>query len=257
MHQRLHLLHATLTVISPVVVTTQPIAAEICSGSNTSFTVAGTSSQTISYQWQISTGAVPAFTNIAGATAATLSLTAATTGMSGNQYRCQLSNTTCTAPVASNAVVLTVRQLPTVGLTAAPLLSLLPGKITTLTATPSAQTTGTLTTSWYKNGTAITNTGNTRIINVENIGTYRVDIQEVFSTGRVCSNQSANVVIDAEVSARLFIFPSPNDGQFTVSYYNNGGTSTSRTVTVYDSRGDRVRYKTFPLPVLIHCWLLI
>jgi Metallo-peptidase family M12B Reprolysin-like/Secretion system C-terminal sorting domain len=236
---------AILTVISPVVVTTQPVNSEICSGSNTSFTVAGNSSQTISYQWQVSTAAVPAFTNIAGATAATLSLTAATTGMNGNQYRCQLSNTTCTAPVASNAATLTVRQLPTVGLAAAPYLSLLPGQSTTLTATPSAQTTGTLTTSWFKNGTAITNAGNTRIINVENAGTYRIDIQEVFSTGRVCSNQSANVVIDATVSNKLFIFPSPNDGQFTVSYYNNGGTSTSRTVTVYDSKGDRVRHKKF------------
>ena len=236
---------AALTVISPVVVTTQPINVELCSGSNTSFTVAGSSSQTISYQWQVSTAAVPSFTNIAGATSATLSLTAATTGMNGNQYRVQLSNTTCTAPVASNAAIITVRQLPTVGLTAAPLLSLLPGQTTTLTATPSAQTTGTLTTSWFKNGTAITNTANTRIITVENIGTYRVDIQEVFSTGRVCSNQSANVVIDATVSNKLFIFPTPNNGQFTVSYYNNGGTSVSRTVTVYDSKGDRVRHKTF------------
>jgi hypothetical protein len=238
---------ATLTVISPVVVTTQPANVELCSGSNTSFTVVGNSSQTISYQWQISTGTLPAFTNIAGATSATLSLTSATTGMSGNQYRCQLSNTTCTAPTTSNTVALTVRQLPTVGLVAAPLLSLLPGKTTTLTATPSTQTTGTLTTSWIKNGTAITNAGNTRIINVENTGTYRVNIQEVFTGGLTCSNQSPVITIDATVSDRLFIFPSPNDGQFTVSYYNNSGNSTTRTVTIYDSRGTKVRYKTFPV----------
>jgi Metallo-peptidase family M12B Reprolysin-like/Secretion system C-terminal sorting domain len=238
---------ATLTVISPVVVSTQPVAAEICSGSNTSFTVAGTSSQPISYQWQVSTTAVPAFTNILGATGATLSITAAPTSLSGNQYRAVLTNTTCTAPVASAAVVLTVRQLPTVGLTAAPYLSLLPGQSTTLTATPSAQTTGTLTTSWTRNGTPITNAGNTRVVNVENIGTYRINIQEVFSTGRVCSNQSADVVIDATASSRLFIFPSPNNGQFTVSYYNNGGSSTTRTVTLYDSKGSRVHYKSFPV----------
>lgn len=236
---------ATLTTISPVVVSTQPGNAEICSGSNTSFTVAGTSSQAISYQWQVSTAAVPAFTNIAGATSATLSLSAVTTGLNGNQYRCLLSNTTCTVPVASNTSVLTVRQLPTVGLAAAPLLSLLPGKTTTLTATPSVQTTGTLTTSWFKNGTAITNSGNTRIINVENTGTYKVNIQEVFASGLTCSNQSADVVIGATVSDKLFIFPSPNNGQFTVSYYNNGGNSTNRTVTVYDTKGDRVRHKTF------------
>ncbi len=238
---------ALLTVISPVVVTTQPANVELCSGSNTSFTVVGNSSQTISYQWQVSTSAVPAFTNIAGATSATLPLTAVTTNMSGNQYRLQLSNTTCTAPVSSNIAALTVRQLPTVGLAAAPLLSLLPGQTTTLTATPSAQTTGTLTTSWLKNGAAISNGGNSRIINVENTGAYRVNIQEVFASGLTCANQSPTVTIDATVSDRLFIFPSPNDGHFTISYYNSNGAATSRKITVFDSKGSMVSNKSFPV----------
>lgn len=243
---------ATLTVIIPVSVTTQPAAiAEICSGSNASFTVAGNSSQPISYQWQVNTGS--GFTNVAnaapysGATTATLTITAAPVSMNGYTYRVQLSNTTCTVPTISGSSALTVRQLPTVALAAAPYLSMLPGQSTTLTATPSAQTTGTLTTSWFKNSTAITNAGNIRVVNVENIGTYQVAIQEVFSTGRVCSNQSAIVIIDATVSSKLFIFPSPNNGQFTVSYYNNGGSSTTRTVTLYDSKGSRVHFKSFPV----------
>lgn len=236
---------ATLTVISPVVITTQPINTQLCSGSNTSFTVAATSSQTISYQWQVSTAAVPAFTNIPGATAATLALNAVPAISNGNQYRVLLSNTTCTAPVTSATATLTVRQLPTVGLSAAPLLALLPGQTTLLTATPSAQTVGTLTTSWFKDGAAIVNTGNTRTVNIENTGTYRVTIQEVFTGGLTCSNQSPDVVITATVSNKLFIFPSPNNGQFTVSYYNNAGTSTTRSVTIYDNRGSRVSVKTF------------
>ena len=238
---------ATLTVISPVVVSTNPGNAQICSGSNASFTVAGTSAQAIIYQWQISTVAVPAFTDIAGANAATLSLTPVAISLSGNQYRCLLSNATCPAIATSNAAALTVRQLPTVGLAAAPLSALLPGQSTTLTATPSAQTTGTLTTAWLKDGNTISNIGNTRNVNIENTGTYRVNIQEVFTGGLVCSNQSPDVIITATVSNKLFIFPSPNNGQFTVSYYNTGGTNTSRTVTVYDSKGDRVRFKTFPV----------
>lgn len=238
---------ATLTVISPVVITTQPINAQLCSGSNTSFTVAATSSQTISYQWQVSTAAVPAFTNIPGATSATLSLNAVTATANGNQYRVLLSNTTCTTPVTSATATLTVRQLPTVGLSAAPLLDLLPGQTTVLTATPSAQTVGTLTTAWFKDGAAIVNTGNTRTVNIENTGTYRVTIQEVFTGGLVCANQSPDVVITAVVSNKLFIFPSPNNGQFTVSYYNNGGSSTTRSVTVYDNKGSRVSVKTFPV----------
>ena len=74
-----------------------------------------------------------------------------------------------------------------------------------------------------------------------------MNIQETFTGGLVCANQSADVVITATESSKLFIFPSPNDGRFTVSYFNNGGAATSRIIAVYDSKGDRVRYKTFPI----------
>ncbi|OSZ80035.1 hypothetical protein CAP36_01860 [Chitinophagaceae bacterium IBVUCB2] len=240
---------ATLTVITPVAVATQPAAAiEICSGSNTSLSVTGTSTQPITYQWQVNTGAgfnnVTNGNGIAGANSATLTFTNSTVAMSGT-YRVQLSNTTCTAPTTSANSVLIVRQLPTVGLTAS-LSSLLPGQTSLLTATPSAQTAGTLTTTWLYNGTAVANTGNTRTVNVEQVGTYRVTIQEVFS-GVTCSNQSPEVVINATVSNKLFIFPTPNNGNFTVSYYNNGGSNTSRTIIVYDSKGNKAYSKQFPI----------
>ncbi|OSZ80999.1 hypothetical protein CAP36_07120 [Chitinophagaceae bacterium IBVUCB2] len=242
---------ATLTVISPVTVATQvETTREICSGSNTNFNITGSSSQPINYQWQVNTGT--GFNNISnggvysGATAATLTITNAPTSMSGYTYRVQLSNTTCTAPTISGTGTLTVRQLPTVGLTAS-LTSLLPGQTSTLTATPSASTGGTLTTSWLYNGAAVANTGNSRPVTVEQIGAYRVTIQEAFSGGTTCTNQSAEVVIAATVSNKLFIFPSPNDGNFTVSYYNNGGSNTSRTINIYDAKGNKAFSKIFPI----------
>lgn len=234
-----------LTVITPVSVTSQPSNAEVCSGSNVTFTVAGSSPQTITYQWQISTDGGATWNNISGATAATLSLSAVTTAATGNRYRCQLSNATCTAPSVSGSALLTVRQLPTVGLTVAPLTSLLPGQTTTLTATPSTSTGGVLTTNWFKNGTTFANTGNSYNVNIENTGNYQATIQETFSSGLVCSNQSPFVVIDATASSKLFIFPSPNNGQFSVSYYNTDGTATSRTVTVFDSKGANVYQARF------------
>ena len=115
-----------------------------------------------------------------------------------------------------------------------------------LTATPSAQTVGTLTTTWLYNGNTLPNVGNTRLVNVEQVGTYKVTIKEVFS-GVTCSNQSADVVINATVSDRLFIFPSPNDGNFTVSYYNNGGSSTKRKIAIYDSKGASVYNAEFTI----------
>jgi len=246
---------ATLTVIAPVVISGvgQPVTSVICSGSNTSFTVTGTSTQTILYQWQVNTGsgfvnvvngAVPGITGAtyAGATTSTLTITGATTGMNNYIYRVQLSNATCTVPTISAQAVLTVRQLPTVTLTASQ-ASLLPGQSSLLTAVPSASTGGVLTTTWLFNGVAPIPpiTGNTYSANIEHVGTYQVLIQETFTgPALVCSNQSAIVTITATKSPKLFIFPSPNDGRFTVSYYNDGGTSTKRTIVIFDSKGGEV-----------------
>jgi hypothetical protein len=243
----------TLTVINPVTITSQPANVEICSGSNATFTVAGNSVQPINYQWQLSTDGGANWNTVlnggvySGATTTTLTITGATTSLSGNRYRCLLSSSTCTVPAVSAAGILTVRQLPSVGLSAAPLTALLPGNTTILTATPSASTGGLLTTNWFFNTGAISNAGNTRLVNVEQVGDYQVRIQETFPGGLVCSNQSPVVKITATPSDRLFIFPSPNDGRFTVAYYNDGGTSTKRTIAIFDSKGSLVYQAKFDI----------
>jgi len=251
---------ATYTVINPVTISAQPSNVVICSGSNISFTVAGNSAQPINYQWQVNTGSgfvnvingsVPGITGAtyAGATTSTLSITGATTGMNNYIYRSQLSNPTCTVPTISATALLTVRQLPTVTLTASQ-TSLLPGQIATLTATPSASAGGVLTTTWLYNGVVPVPpiTGNTYIANVEHVGTYQVLIQETFTGPTlVCSNQSAIVTITPTKSPKLFIFPSPNDGRFTVAYYNDGGTSTKRTIAIFDSKGGMVFNSKFDI----------
>ena len=247
---------ALLTVISPVIVSTQPAASVICSGSNTNFTVNGNSIQTIVYQWQVSIDGGNTYSNISnsgvysGATTASLSITGAGTALNNNRYRCQLSNTSCTTPTSTNGALLTVRQLPTVILTASPLTSLLPGQTTTLTASPSAASGGVITTAWLFNGAAPVTAinSNTYVVNVEHTGTYQMQIQETFSSPALtCANQSATITINAAASSRLFIFPSPNDGKFFVSYYNSSVASTSRMVTVYDSKGAKIYNARFPI----------
>ena len=237
---------ATLTVIAPVTITTQPANVELCSGNNATFSVVGASVPAIIYQWQVSTDGGGSFTSIPGATSSTYTVNSTIAVMNNNRYRVQLSNSTCTTPTVSNAATLTVRQLPTVGLTASQ-TSLSPGQVATLTATPSPSTGGTLTTSWIYNGNPLAVTGNTYVANVEKIGTYQVRIQETWPSSLFCSNLSQVVTLDAPASSRLFIFPSPNDGRFTVSYYNNGGATTSRSITIYDSRGSRVVHKYFTI----------
>ena len=238
---------AVLSVAEPATVTLGATSTETCSGSNIS--LAGSASGATSLQWQVNTGT--GFTNISdgnigngaaygGTNTATLSITNAQVGMSSYQYRLQVSNSVCTTPVNSASVTLTVRQLPSVTLAAAPLTVLMPGQTTTLTAAPTASTGGTLSVSWLFNGNAVPNAGSTRTVNVEQVGTYRVTISEAWPGNLTCSNQSQQVVISTEASTKLFIFPSPNGGRFTVSYYNSSGGNARRTITVFDSKGAKV-----------------
>jgi hypothetical protein len=231
--------NAVLTVVSPVVIVTQPANTEVCSGSTTNLTVVGNSTEPIVYQWQVSTSAVPAFTNIPGATGATLSLPSVIMAMNGNKYRVLVSNATCSTPTTSAEATLTVRQLPSATLVASPGTSLLPGQTTTLTATSSASTGGVISSTWLHNGNAVNNTGNIRVVNVDSLGTYQIRIQEVWTT-ITCTNTSSVITIDAPASSRLFIFPSPNSGQFTVAYYNPGGAATQQSISIFDSKGAMV-----------------
>ncbi len=97
-------------------ISVQPIAAAICSGANTSFTIAASSFVPFTYQWQVNSGA--GFVNInnvapyANATTPTLTITGATTSLNGFQYRCVTSNNS--ASTNSSAVVLTVNPLPVI-----------------------------------------------------------------------------------------------------------------------------------------------
>ena len=238
---------ATLTVHAPVVIERSAPAAELCVGSTASFTITATSGPAITYQWQSSTDGGTTWTNIAGANGPTYSISSVTASMSGNRYRCQVWNNTCTTPVISNPSLLTVRVVPSIGLSAAPFTSLLPGQQTTLTATPSATTGGVVSTVWTYNGQAITPLNNTYLVAVNGLGDYQAGIRETWPSGLFCASQSSVVTITANVSSRLFIFPSPNDGNFTVSYYNAGGANTSRQLVIYDAKGAVVFKRAFPI----------
>ena len=107
---------AVLTVISPSTISTQPsVSGPSCAGSDVTLTVTATSggAPSINYQWQVSV-AGGAFTDIPGATSATLSLPAVTAASNGNQYQVIVSNATCTAQTISNPITLTVNSLPVV-----------------------------------------------------------------------------------------------------------------------------------------------
>lgn len=227
---------AILTVVSPVTVTTQPDNITICETGNVSFTAAG-SGIGVLYQWQVSTDGGANYTNINGATAATLNVNAVTAAMNSNRYRALLSNATCTNPVATNGAILTVNARPTVALSATPLTELYPGQTTTINAAIVPSAAG-FTISWFRNDVQVPNiTGTSYSLDVTGVGNYKV---RIINTTTGCNNESAVLAITSKVSERLFVFPSPNNGQFTVSYYNSAGANTKQSISVFDSKGQMV-----------------
>jgi len=104
----------TVTVEGPLTISTQPSDSTICDLGNASFSVVADGGVgTLSYQWQESTNGGSTFTDItnggiyAGATTATLNLTAATDAMNGHQYQVLISSGACNA-ITSSAATLTV-----------------------------------------------------------------------------------------------------------------------------------------------------
>ena len=237
---------ALLIVNTPITITAQPVSnTNICATGSTSFTVAAAGT-TPTYQWQLSTaGATGPWTNIVngglygGATTTTLTLTAVTAAMTGYQYRAVVTGAAPCTSVTSNIAVLNVTPQPVISASAT---SLLAGQKATLTVnvTPAPG----LTFAWYLNGVLVPGaTSNTYVVSVNTLGSYRVVV-----TSASGSCQSELLAITATPSSKLFVFPSPNDGKFTVTYYTAGASAanpTKQSIVIYDSYGRRVWNKEY------------
>ena len=102
---------ATLTVHTPPTVTTNPTSVTVIPGQPATFTAAATGDPTPTVQWQVSTDGGNTFTNIAGATSDTYTLTTGA-GDSGNEYQAVFTNSV--SSVDTTAATLTLDTLPTV-----------------------------------------------------------------------------------------------------------------------------------------------
>jgi hypothetical protein len=168
----------------------------------------------------------------------------------GNYTVLATNNTTGCTQQMTGGVTVIVNPLPTIALSVAPYKNLFPGLVTTLTAT--ATTTAipsTINYAWFKNNTSITNSGNTLPVSINNpvtnLGDYRVTITD----GNGCISQSQVITIADSANSRLFIYPNPNDGQFTITYHNPGSTSGKQGIIIYSSKGELVYSKEFPVTV--------
>lgn len=89
----------------------------VTEGSTATFTVTASAGEdgntdTLTYQWQQSTGSGGTWTDISGATSASYTTKATTTSMSGDQYRCVVTSAASRVSVVSSAAALTVTEKP-------------------------------------------------------------------------------------------------------------------------------------------------
>ena len=236
-----------VTVNAPATAVSVVANKTICPAGNTSFTATPSGGFGNTYQWQVSTDAGATFTNVtnggvyAGATTTTLSLTAVPVTFNNNRYRLAVSAAPCVGTVNSNAATLTVNPTPVIVVTANSLSAIYPGQTTTLSAAVSPNAAATYT--WFRDGVAVS-TATTFIVDVDKLGLYTVRVID----DKGCSATSAGVRISAAANDLLFIYPSPNTGQFQVRFFNQLGSSPfPRTVSVFDSKGTRVYTRSYPI----------
>ncbi len=236
-----------VTVNTAVTNLSDPVATSTCEDGSADFSVTADGTG-ITYQWQVSEDGGTTWSNLAnggnysGATSATLNIDEASAGISGNQYRVIASVAACSSSVTSAGAVLTVNPQPSVNISAAPYTSVLPGMTTTLTANVSPNAGDIY--SWTFNGLPLTSApGNSVPVTVDGIGEYTVTVQDV--NGCVASSQSFRVSDSA--STRMFVYPSPNTGQFQVRFYSAAGNSLPRMLNIYDSKGARIYTATYPI----------
>jgi subtilisin-like proprotein convertase family protein len=235
---------ATLFVNANPTIVTQPVATTRCVGTAATFTVVASTPNgpaAPTYQWQVSINSGLTYTNISGATSATLTIPSVAITMNNNLYQCIVTAAPCATTVTTTPVKLTVNTLPVITI-AAPVTQLVPGRSTTITAT---STPGPLTPasfSWTQNGTTVTGaTTSTLARNIDQIGTYRATITDVNG----CVGSSNNLEIGTEASDQLWIYPNPTDGVFQVRlYFPNFNTSENRVVSVWNANGQMVDRKT-------------
>jgi hypothetical protein len=247
---------ATLTVVTPAGAPTAGFTlanAAVCANASTTINLVGTPTggPGFTYQYQVSTDGGTTFANVtnggiySGATTTALTITNPPIANPKYQYRV-LVNTVgaCGVNIISPISTLTVNPIPVVTISAAPIVKLFPGLTSTLTAAVSNGTSPFIYT-WIRNGASVAGaTTNSLVVGIDALGTYTLRVSDangcVAAAGT--STPGSIAISDSATSDRLFIYPSPNSGQFQVRYFTNlsDGSRVPGAINIYDEKGSRV-----------------
>ncbi len=105
---------STVTVIvdDPATISSNPTDVTTCEGTDAVYTVVAAGTSPFSYQWERSTDGGSSWTDV-GTDSDTYTATSVSAGMTGWQYRCEVTSV-CTPPATSTSASLTVNLAPTV-----------------------------------------------------------------------------------------------------------------------------------------------
>ncbi|MBS1510526.1 MAG: zinc-dependent metalloprotease [Bacteroidetes bacterium] len=147
--------------------------------------------------------------------------------------------TGCIKPLTGSVTVV-VNPLPALTFSASPYTKIYPGLLTILTANASSAATP-INYAWFKNNIAFANNASTYTVGIAGLGNYKVAVTDANG----CSVQSQVITITDSANAKLFVYPNPNTGQFTVTYYNPGGFTAKQIITIFSAKGEKVYTNVF------------
>ncbi len=145
---------ATLAVRQATTITQQPVAHDVCSGGNTTFTVAAIGDGTLTYQWQKNLANINNGGHYSGCTTATLTITGADASDVAN-YRCVVTGG-CGNSISFQGALSLATNTPTITGNPSP-KDICPGGTVNFYVTATGS--GVLTYQWQKNGVNLSNGG--------------------------------------------------------------------------------------------------
>ena len=199
--------------------------------------LANTDNSAIAYQWQSSTDNGASWDSLSGANSKQYNTGLLQISDNGKLIRVVVNTSTCSGIFISKPAKITTGVKHDVSIQGADNFSITPSARIKLNSEVSFAANYAY--KWYRNngGQPFAITKDVEIT-AASAGRYFVTALNPASN---CLDSSETVVIDAAASDRLYIFPNPNNGRFTISYYYAGVNSSEiRTLNIYDSKGAKV-----------------
>jgi hypothetical protein len=145
----------------------------------------------------------------------------------------------------SSATTVAVEPNPVVTLTASPFSKIFPGLRTALNA--NVTPTGNYAYTWQLNSQTIPGELTAQLDSIglkHPSGSYAITVQNL-PPKLPCASTSAPFVIGDSVTAQLFVFPSPTQGQFRISYYS--ASADQYSISIYDAKGSSVYRRSYTI----------